>query len=217
MSQNHTTTQKDISIGSRVFACIKSVHGLSKTAIAKEIGMDTAQFYRLIDGKHRWTIIILDEVIDALRRHGVEVSRNELLGEGVRIPVVAEVSAGMAFPWTDGGFPAGNGFDYIYARDVPGISDDLASKCYAVRVRGDSMLPLLKSGDLLIIKPASREEVVNGDNVVFKDRDYNAYIKWVELKGDLLTLNSFNPIFKPLHFKPSDIVFMDKVIIIIKS
>ncbi|MBC2712889.1 MAG: helix-turn-helix transcriptional regulator [Desulfosarcina sp.] len=217
MCAEYRITEKDKEIGALIYEYIKSVPGLHKSDIAKLVVKDNAHFYRLLNGKHRWTREIIDKVVAALSRYGVVVSPYELLGEGVRIPVVAEVSAGKALVWMEGNHPSGNGFDYIYARDIPGISEKMAAECYAVRVRGDSMIPLLKNGELLIVNPDSREEIVNGDHVVFTDTDRNSYIKWVSFENGLLVLNSFNPIFQPRCFKPSDAVLMDKIIVIIKS
>jgi phage repressor protein C with HTH and peptisase S24 domain len=128
------------------------------------------------------------------------------------VPVIAYVSAGQPFQWTDGGFEPGNGLDEIEA--PPGVDARAARKIYAVRVRGDSMRPFLKEGATLYIKPESRQDVTNGDYVIFKDRDYHCWVKLVEFHQDAIVLKSLNPTYPDIVKRRDEEILMEKVLFI---
>lgn len=129
------------------------------------------------------------------------------------VPVIAYVSAGEPFAWTDGGYPAGQGFDYV---DLPvSLPNGLGEKVYAVRVRGDSMAPYLKDGTTLIVKPESYSEVKHGDYVVWKDPDYNAWVKMVLFHNGRIVFRSLNPNYPDIIHNRAEVTMMDRVIIIL--
>ncbi len=64
-----------------------------------------------------------------------------------RIPLLTKIPGGDPAAWTDGGFPAGFGFDDI---DRGEITDPNA---FALIVDGDSMSPSIDSGDIVIVSP----------------------------------------------------------------
>jgi SOS-response transcriptional repressor LexA/transcriptional regulator with XRE-family HTH domain len=130
------------------------------------------------------------------------------------VPVVAHVSAGEGFDYTDGGFPAGEGFEHV---DLPpGVDPILAQKLYCVRVRGDSLREFFGDGTLLFIKPESWEEIKDGDLVIFKDRsDRRAFVKKVEFSGENLILKSMNPLYRNMVVKKLDLMLLERVMAIV--
>ncbi len=124
------------------------------------------------------------------------------------IPVISYVSAGKSFQWTDQGYTSGDGFDFIDlppgAKYSPGL--------YAVRVKGDSMRPLYKDGATFIVKPESREEITHEDIVVWKDEDYNAWVKMVLFHENQIIFRSLNSQYPDIVKKSDEIILMDKVI-----
>ena len=97
---------------------------------------------------------------------------------------LAEAGAGGFFD--DGGFPAGQGWDQIA---FPGLADDSA---YALQVSGDSMLPLYRNGDIIIVSPAAR--IRRGDRVVVKTAGGEVMAKILKRQSSAeLELGSFNP------------------------
>lgn len=106
------------------------------------------------------------------------------------ILVVGHVSAGPSDvpDYTDGDYFAGAGFDDLDLGDII-LRDPHA---YAVLVRGDSMLPLMRNGDHLIITPSIAWTL--GDKCLVRHDDGRVWIKQVNrLEGDLLLLISLNP------------------------
>ncbi|MGC8000547.1 S24 family peptidase, partial [Salmonella enterica] len=76
------------------------------------------------------------------------------------MPLVGFAQAGAGGFFDDAGFPVGQGWDLI---ELPAQSGEGA---YALKVQGDSMLPLYRNGDVLIVEPGAA--VRKGDRVVVK-------------------------------------------------
>ena len=128
----------------------------------------------------------------------------------VMIPVVGHVSAGQGFGFTDGGYPAGAGFEQVAL--PPGLSPALADRLYCVRVRGQSLREFFGDGTLLFIKPESWEEIKDGDLVIFKDsKDGKAFVKKVEFAGDNLVLKPMNPMYNNIVLKRSELMLLERV------
>lgn len=129
---------------------------------------------------------------------------------GRTVPVVAHVSAGEGFAYTDGGYDVGEGFDQV--EFPPGVDPRLADRLYCVRVRGDSLREFFRDGTLLFIKPESWEQVKDGDLVIFKDRkDARAFVKKVEFAGESLILKSMNPFYQNIVLRKKDLVLLERV------
>jgi phage repressor protein C with HTH and peptisase S24 domain len=66
-----------------------------------------------------------------------------------RVPVIGYAQAGSDGFFDDAGYPAGNGWDEL---EFPHVTDDRA---YALEVSGDSMEPVYRDGDIIIVSPAA--------------------------------------------------------------
>jgi SOS-response transcriptional repressor LexA len=129
---------------------------------------------------------------------------------GRTVPVVAHVSAGEGFVYTDGGYEVGEGFEQVEI--PPGVDLRLAERLYCVKVRGDSLREFFGDGTLLFIKPESWEEIKDGDLVIFKDRSNGrAFAKKVEFAGDSLILKSMNPLYKNIVLRKRDLILLERV------
>ena len=83
------------------------------------------------------------------------------------------------------GLPAGNGWEEI---DVPGVTDNAA---YALEITGDSMLPVYREGDTIIVSP--KAAVRKGDRVVVRTADGQVMAKIMQRQtAKTLELASFN-------------------------
>jgi hypothetical protein len=79
------------------------------------------------------------------------------------IPLIGLTQAGGGGFFDDGGFPVGQGWDQIR---FPKVDDENA---YALEVTGDSMQPLYRDGDILIVSPNSAPR--KGDRIVLRTTD----------------------------------------------
>ena len=138
----------------------------------------------------------------------VETDPVKLCQKLIKVPVISYVSAGDPFEWTDQGYASGDGFDFI---DLPpGV--DYHPNLYAVRIKGDSMRPWLKDGTTLIVKPESREDIAHEDIVVWKDENYNAWVKMVLFHENQIVFRSLNSQYPDITKKFDEIILMDLVI-----
>jgi phage repressor protein C with HTH and peptisase S24 domain len=102
------------------------------------------------------------------------------------VPLIGFAQAGAGGFFDDAGFPVGHGWEMV---ELPAGTREGA---YALQVQGDSMLPLYRDGDVLIVDPAAT--VRKGDRVVLKTRDGEVMAKVLIKRGQkALELLSVNP------------------------
>lgn len=169
-------------------------HSLSPSALAKKAGLDSTTFNKSkrmsLDGRPRWpstesiakaleaTGSNLDEFLRLVTRNAPPVMKT--------IPLIGFAQAGNGGFFDDGGFPAGSGWDEIA---FPNVGDDHA---YALEISGDSMLPLYRDGDTIIVSPTA--SVRRGDRVVVRTTEGEVLAK--ELRRQTpksVELRSLNP------------------------
>lgn len=187
----------------RVWAAIDALaerHSLSASGLAKRAGLDSTAFNKSkrasADGRPRWpSTESLAKVIEATNS-----SLDEFLGlvegrrpkedrpavQSSRVPLLGFAQAGAGGFFDDAGFPAGQGWDLI---ELPTRATENA---YALQVQGDSMLPLYRNGDVLIVEPGAT--IRRGDRVVVKTRSGEVMAKVLARRNaDGIELVSINP------------------------
>lgn len=172
-------------------------HGLSASGLARKAGLDSTAFNKSkrhsADGRPRWpSTESLSKVMEAT---GSSLDEMMSLLRGPRyapppgtsaIPLLGVAQAGAGGFYDDAGFPAGEGLDMV---DFPAMKADAV---YALEVQGDSMLPLYRNGDRLIVEPGA--QVRKGDRVVVRTRDGEVMAKLLERQtASVLELASLNP------------------------
>jgi phage repressor protein C with HTH and peptisase S24 domain len=183
-------------------------HGLSPSGLAKKAGLDPTAFNPSkrhgSDGRPRWpstesiakilaaTGEALDSFVGLATRRGWLAAPAGGIAAGDRLqglkvlPLMGLARAGAGGFFDDGGFPAGQGWDEI---PFPGLEDEDA---YALEVSGDSMLPLYRHGDIIIVSPAAT--VRRGDRVVARTRDGEVMAKILKRQTlKEVELGSLNP------------------------
>lgn len=157
----------------RVWAAIDSLaarHALSASGLARRAGLDSTAFNkskrRSADGRPRWpSTESLAKIMDATGSTLVEffalvetLPQNPAMRRAV--PLIGFAQAGAGGYFDDAGFPVGQGWEEI---DLPAAG---AEGAYALQVQGDSMLPLYRDGDILIVEPGAK--LRKGDRVVVR-------------------------------------------------
>jgi phage repressor protein C with HTH and peptisase S24 domain len=123
------------------------------------------------------------------------------------LPVIGYVSAGETdVHYDDQGYPPGAGFDEI-GRPAK-VKDPHA---YALRVRGDSMEPVYKDGDTVILD--TTKPVHDKDEAIVRLRG-KTYFKIFRSTLGRVTLQSFNREHPEIPCGPNDIQFAHKVVLI---
>ncbi|GJD32047.1 LexA repressor [Methylobacterium adhaesivum] len=144
-------------------------HGFSASGLARRAGLDATSFNRSKrvgpDGRKRWPST--ESIAKVLVATGANLDDFLRLIE-VRtgparsmIPLIGMTQAGSGRLFTDEGMPTGGpGWEEI---EFPDLADDRA---FALEVQGDSMAPLYRDGDVLIVSPSA--SVRKGDRVVVR-------------------------------------------------
>lgn len=144
-------------------------HRLSASGLARKAGLDATTFNPSkrvsADGRERWPST--ESIAKILQATGsrfddfVGLVEGHLAGAAQRaLPLIGFAQAGTGGFFDDGGFPVGTGWDEVA---FPNVADGSA---YALEITGDSMLPLYRDGDRIIVSPV--ETVRRGDRVVVK-------------------------------------------------
>jgi phage repressor protein C with HTH and peptisase S24 domain len=121
------------------------------------------------------------------------------------VPLLGFAQAGAGGFFDDGGFPAGQGFDTI---DLPAGPEDGS---YALKVQGDSMLPLYRNGDVLIVRPDAA--LRKGDRVVVKTRAGEVMAKVLARRtGGEMELQSLNPEHVSRLLRADEIEWVTRII-----
>lgn len=162
----------------RVWAAIDALaerYSLSASGLARRAGLDSTAFNKSkrlsSDGRPRWpSTESLAKIIEAT---GASLDEFTGLVEGrsktgagslpmqrSAVPLLGFAQAGAGGFFDDAGFPAGQGWDLV---ELPARSTETS---YALKVQGDSMLPLYRNGDVLIVEPGAATR--KGDRVVVK-------------------------------------------------
>lgn len=192
-------------------------HGHSVSALAKLAGLDATAFNvskRISkDGRERWpSTESISKILDAtgesfdsfLTGTGAFLQMNDNLPHHT-VPLLGLAQAGTGGFFDSAGFPAGQGWDEI-ALPSPGEGG-----IYALEVQGDSMEPLYREGDRIVVSPT--EQVRRGDRVVVKSRDGEVMAKILHRQtGKQIELHSINPAYEPRLFDLSEIEWIARII-----
>ncbi len=202
----------------QVWAAIDTIaerYGFSASGLAKKAGLDPTSFNPSKrngpDGRPRWpTMESIDRVLTA---SGAPVDEfMDLLanrkGQPPRmkqIPMLGFAKAGKGGFFDDSGFPSGNGWEEI---DVPGVTDTTA---YGLEITGDSMAPVYREGDTIIVSPSAT--IRKGDRVVVKTSDGQVMAKIMQRQtARTLELASFNPAHETKTLDMKDVDWMARII-----
>ncbi|KLK90433.1 DNA-binding protein [Microvirga vignae] len=154
----------------RVWAAIDALatrHGMTASGLARKAGLDATSFNKSKrvspEGRERWPST--ESISKILRATGATLEDFLRLVEpsgSLRrsmIPMIGMAQASAGKILTDEGLPAGGpGWDEI---EFPDFGQE---KVFALEVTGDTMAPLYRDGDVLIVSPTASPR--KGDRVV---------------------------------------------------
>jgi phage repressor protein C with HTH and peptisase S24 domain len=193
-------------------------HGLSTSGLAKLAGLDATAFNpskRVSkDGRERWpstesiakVLEATNETFDTLLSGAISYFQpsSQETG-GTTVPLLGFAQAGSGGYFDAAGFPAGQGWDEVR---FPGLGDGTA---YALEVAGESMQPLYRDGDVLIVSPT--EQLRRGDRVVVRTHEGEVMAKILYRRTEKqIELHSINPDHTPRVFKPEEIEWVARIL-----
>jgi phage repressor protein C with HTH and peptisase S24 domain len=200
-------------------------HALTASGLARRAGLDPTSFNKSKrlsqDGRLRWpSTESIAKVLDA-----TGASMEQFLGfmrsvdgpggtsdrasppQASSIPLLGFAQAGAGGFFDDGGFPVGQGWDMVEFPVAPGQRGGV----YALEVQGESMLPLYRDGDVLIVEPGA--QIRRNDRVVVKTREGEVMAKvLLRQSARSIELLSLNPEHPNRSFDLADVEWIARII-----
>jgi phage repressor protein C with HTH and peptisase S24 domain len=175
-------------------------HGLTPSGLARRAGLDATAFNPSkrvsTDGRARWPST--ESIAKVLEATGETV-------DSFFAPAATVARAGSGGYFDDAGFPLGAGWEKIAFPD-PGLDH-----AYALEISGDSMEPVYRDGDVVIVAPGA--SLRRGDRVVAKTRDGEVMAKILGRRtADTVELISLNSAHEDRRLPASEIEWIARIV-----
>jgi phage repressor protein C with HTH and peptisase S24 domain len=167
------------------------------------------------DGRARWPST--ESVAKVLNATGASLEDFTALVSGARalsaasarparrIPLIGLAQAGGEGYFDDGGYPVGGGWDEVSLTE---IADPNA---YALEISGDSMEPVYRDGDMVIVSPSA--PIRRGDRVVVRTNRGEVMAKQLARRSARrVELKSLNPAHPDYSFELNEVAWVHRVI-----
>lgn len=189
---------------------------MTTSALAKVAGLDPTSFNRSkrfsndADARPRWPST--ESLSKVLAATGVSFGEFAAMADGGAaaaakgVPLIGFAQAGDDGFFDDAGFPVGQGWDEI---DFPGLARD---GVYALEISGDSMAPVYREGDRIVVDPTAPEPR-RGDRVVVKTIDGEVLAKEIaRITAKAVELKSLNPDYPGRTLERKDIAWIARIL-----
>lgn len=194
--------------------------GFSTSGLARKAGLDPTAFNRSKrispEGKPRWpsteSISKVLVVTGATMTDFIALVETRERTVPVRnaarpIPLLGLAQAGRDGYFDDAGFPAGAGWDEVRFPEIHAMDEHT----YALEIQGDSMEPLYRDGDIVVVSPSA--QLRKGDRVIVKTRKGEVMAKELARKtAQKVELKSLNADHEDRVFSAADILWMARIL-----
>ncbi len=204
----------------RALDTLAAEHGLSASGLARRAGLDATTFNpskrRMPDGRARWPSTesiakVLDATGASMEAFAGLITGGRALPSGAaraasrRVPLIGFAQAGTEGYFDDGGYPVGGSWDEV---GLPEVADPNA---YALEIAGQSMEPVFRDGDLVIVSPAA--PVRRGDRVVARTLEGEVMAKELARRSARrVELKSLNPEHPDRSFDLAEIAWIHRIL-----
>ncbi|MFC3694847.1 helix-turn-helix transcriptional regulator [Chenggangzhangella methanolivorans] len=189
-------------------------NGLSASGLARKSGLDPTTFNRSKriagDGRPRWPSTesiakALDATSTPLDGFMEILTGNGPSGRRRTVPLIGMAQAGEGGYFDDGGFPVGQGWDEI------AFPDNEHENAYALEIAGDSMAPVYRDGDVVMVAPGA--PIRRGDRVVVKTTEGEVLAKELARRtAKQVELRSLNPEHPDRVFAASQVAWIARIV-----
>ncbi|MCE7887228.1 MAG: helix-turn-helix transcriptional regulator [Alphaproteobacteria bacterium PRO2] len=192
--------------------------GYSASGLAKKAGLDPTSFNKSKrlspDGKPRWPST--ESLSKILSVTGATMSdfigligENDNENSGLRtIPMVGFAQAGKAGYFDEDGYPSGDGWDEVA---FPNAEYQNSKSIFALQVNGDSMQPLYRNGDIIVVSP--QERIRKGDRIIVKTKNGEVMAKeLIRQSAGKISLKSLNPAFEDRSLTLDEVGWMARIL-----
>ena len=192
--------------------------GYSPSGLAKKASLDPTAFNKSKrispDGKPRWPST--ESLAKVLAVTGttmtdfiaiLDAGQDDVVQTSYAIPAIDFADTAKKASFDDDGTPKAKGKAWSETA-LPGAGKD---GLYAITVSGDTMKPLYRPGDIMVVDPNTR--IRKNDRVVVKLNSGEVSVQTLSKKTDTESeLKSLNPKHENHTVKNSDIVWMARVV-----
>ena len=205
----------------RALDTLAAEHGMSASGLAKRSGLDPTSFNpskrTSPEGRPRWPST--ESVAKVLNATGASLDAftslvtgarampggGRMAPTGRRIPLIGLAQAGAEGFFDDGGYPVGGGWDEV---SLPEIGDPHA---YALEISGDSMEPVFRDGDHVVVSPAA--PIRRGDRVVVRTMRGEVMAKQLTRRSARrVELRSLNPEHSDYTFDLAEVSWIHRIV-----
>ena len=193
--------------------------GYSPSGLAKKAGLDPTTFNKSKrvsnDGKPRWPST--ESIAKILHVTGMTMGEFVSLTDadsrkggksGRVIPLLGFAQAGREGFFDEDGAPTGRGWDQV---EFPGLHKNGDGAAYALEVSSDSMEPLYRGGDIIVVSPHATPR--KGDRVVVRTRKGEVMVKELARKSSTrVELKSLNEDHDDLSLSSREVSWMARII-----
>jgi len=188
-------------------------HGFSASGLARRAGLDATSFNRSKrvgpDGRKRWPST--ESIAKVLAATGASLDDFLRLVDShqgparTMVPLIGLTQAGSGRLFTDEGIPTGGpSWEEIEFPDLGG------DRAFALEVQGDSMLPLYRDGDVLIVAPNA--SIRKGDRIVARLSNGEVLAKELRRRtARTIELASLNPDHEDRMVPLAEVAWMARV------
>jgi phage repressor protein C with HTH and peptisase S24 domain len=121
------------------------------------------------------------------------------------VPLIGFAQAGGDGYFDDGGYPVGGGWDEV---SLPEIAD---ANAYALEISGDSMEPVFRDGDQVVVSPSA--PIRRGDRVVVRTVAGEVMAKQLARRSARrVDLKSLNPEHRDYSFDLTDVAWIHRIV-----
>lgn len=197
---------------------LATIFGYSPSGLAKKSGLDPTSFNKSKrygpDGKARWPST--ESISRILGATGATMADFIALVQddddrpslSTAIPVIGFAQAGAKGFFDEEGYPQGDSWDEVHFPEFQSVND---SDVYALKISGDSMEPLYRKNDILVVSPKSK--IRKNDRVVIKTKDGEVMVKELARQNAKeIEIKSINPKHENRIIPAQDISWMARVI-----
>ncbi len=185
---------------------------LSPSGLARRAGLDPTSFNpskRLGPGdppRPRWPST--ESLTRVLEATGISLGDFAALADEpakATVPLIGMAQAGQDGFFDDAGLPAGEGWEQT---ELPRVRPGQ----FAICIQGDSMAPVFREGDRVIVDREAAD-MRRGDRVVVRTTDGETVAKEIAaLTQRQVTLASVNPAYPPRVLARRDIAWMGRIV-----
>ena len=188
-----------------VFKKLRKENSLTQDELAKKLGISKSAISMYENGNREPDFETMEVIADFFNvdmgyLHGNSDISN-ISTSSISIPILNTVVAGLPL----------SAYEDILGYEEVSRKLGNPKELFALKVKGDSMLPVLQDGDIIIVKQQS--DVESGDIAIVLINGDEATVKKVMKSQEGVTLIAFNPAVYEPHFYPNDEIVALPVVI----